>query len=177
MTDTNIGANGPADAPGSDGSTRTESTPPPSTSSSANGYVEDRDRPEPTGWTGWLIFGGLVGLMLGIFHFFQGFIALLHDDYYLVAKSGLAIEFSYTTWGWIQIVIGVLMIASGAGLMVGQTWARVTTSIFVVVSAIISAAFLKAFPIWSALMIGLCVLVLWATIVHGREMKTYADRW
>jgi hypothetical protein len=138
--------------------------------------AREAEPPEPTNWVGWIMFGGLVGIMLGIFHIFQGFIAVLRDDYYLVNSDGLAVKVDYTAWGWVHMGIGLLMLLSGAGLLAGYTWARWTTVVFVLISAIINVGFLKAFPIWSVLMIALCVITLWAVVVHGREMKTYADR-
>ena len=40
------------------------------------------------------------------------------------------------------------------------------------ISAIVNVGFLAAYPIWSSMMIGLDILVMWAVIVHGREMKS-----
>jgi hypothetical protein len=55
--------------------------------------------------------------------------------------------------------------------MAGQMWARVAAVFLAFLSAIVNVGFLAAYPVWSSLMIGLDVLVIWAVTVHGDEMK------
>lgn len=126
---------------------------------------------EPTGWVGWIVFAGVMMLMLGTFHAIQGFVALFRDEYYLVGTNGLTVHVDYTTWGWVHLVAGVLVLAAGAGVIAGQVWARVVGVLFAFLSAIINIGFLAAYPIWSAMMIVIDVLVIWALIVHGSEMR------
>ena len=128
--------------------------------------------PEPTGWVGWIVFAGCMMVLLGLFHAFQGFIALFQNDYYLVGKSGLTIHMDYTAWGWTHLVVGLIVVGAGAALLTGQMWARVLGIVVAVVSALINVGFLAAFPIWSTMMIVFDVLIIWALTVHGREMKT-----
>jgi hypothetical protein len=145
-------------------------------------YSSDVDRAESgvdvpeevgvTGWTGWIAFASIMMVMLGSFHAFQGLVALLDDDYYLVPKSGLAIHVNYTGWGWIHLILGGIIALAGLCLLAGQLWARIVAVAAALVSAIVNVAFLAAFPVWSALMVVLDIVVIWAVIVHGREMKT-----
>jgi hypothetical protein len=39
-------------------------------------------------------------------------------------------------------------------------------------SALLNIGFLSAYPIWSTIMIAIDVLVIWAVMVHGREMRS-----
>ena len=126
---------------------------------------------EPTGWTGWIVFGGTIMIVLGTFHAFQGLVALFKDEYYLVSQKGLAINVDYTAWGWTHLILGIVVALAGAALMAGQMWARVIAVILVFLSAIVNVGFLAAYPIWSSMMIGLDILVMWAVIVHGSEVK------
>jgi hypothetical protein len=127
---------------------------------------------EPTGWTGWIVFGGTIMIVLGTFHAFQGLVAIFKDEYYLVGKNGLTVNIDYTAWGWTHLLLGIVVALAGAALMAGQMWARVLAVFLAFVSAIVNVGFLAAYPIWSSMMIGLDILVMWAVIVHGREMKT-----
>lgn len=127
---------------------------------------------ENAGWTGWIAFASMMMVMLGSFHAFQGFMALLDDGYYRVAKSGLTIHVSYTTWGWVHLVLGSIIALAGIALLAGQMWARIVAVIAALLSALVNVAFLAAFPVWSALMVGLDIIVIWAVIVHGRELKS-----
>lgn len=131
--------------------------------------------PVPTGWVGWITFAGVMMLILGMFHAFQGFIALFQDDYFLVGKEGLTVHVDYTAWGWTQLIVGAVILAAGAGLLAGQMWARVVGVILAVLSAVVNIGFLAAYPIWSTIMIAVDILVIWALTVHGREMKSMSN--
>jgi hypothetical protein len=39
------------------------------------------------------------------------------------------------------------------------------------VSAVVNLGFLSAYPIWSAIMIAVDILVIWALTVHGGELR------
>jgi len=126
---------------------------------------------EPTGWVGWIIFAGTMLVILGIFHAIQGLVALFQDEYYQVGKNGLTLHVDYTAWGWVHIVLGVVMAGAGAGLLAGQMWARVVGVVVALVSSVVNIAFLAAYPLWSMIMIAIDILVIWAITVHGREMR------
>jgi hypothetical protein len=126
---------------------------------------------EQTAWVGWIAFAGLMMVMLGTFHAVQGLVALFKDDYFLVGKSGLTLSVDFTTWGWIHIIGGIIIVAAGVGLFVGKVWARTICVILAMVSAIVNVSFLAAYPIWSATMIAVDVLVIWAITVHGSELR------
>ena len=57
------------------------------------------------------------------------------------------------------------------GLLAGQMWARVVAVVFAFGSALVNAAFLAAYPVWSAMMIAVDILVIWAVTVHGSEIR------
>lgn len=125
---------------------------------------------EPTAWTGWVVFAGVMLMMLGAFQVIQAIVALFDDGFYLVRPSGLAVHVDYNAWGWTHLIIGGVAIVSGLGLLVGNMAARVIGVIAAVVSAIVNLAFLSAYPVWSALVIALDVIVIYAIVVHGGEL-------
>ncbi|WP_407342633.1 hypothetical protein [Pengzhenrongella phosphoraccumulans] len=134
--------------------------------------VSRQVQPAPSGWVGWIAFAGTMMLLLGSFHVIQGLIALFQQEYYLVGANGLTVHLDYTQWGWTHVILGVLVIGAGIGLLAGQMWARVIAVILAFASAIVNVGFLAAYPVWSTIMIAVDVLVIWAVIVHGREMKS-----
>ena len=131
--------------------------------------------PRQTGWVGWIAFAGVMMVVLGLFHAFQGLVALFEDDYYLVGQNGLTLHIDYTAWGWTHLIFGIVVAAAGVGLFTGQMWARVVGVVLAVLSALVNAAFLAAYPIWSTIMIALDILVIWALTVHGRETRSMTD--
>ena len=122
-------------------------------------------------WTGWIAFAGVIMVMLGIFHAIQGLVAIFKDDYYLVGSSGLVVNVDYTTWGWVHLLGGIILVAAGVCVFTGQIWARTVGVILALVSAIVNVGFLAAYPLWSLMMIALDVIVILALTVHGSEMK------
>jgi hypothetical protein len=159
MSDTNLGPTAP------------QQSPPETSMRSGAGSAE----PGTTGWLGWIVFAGVMMLILGMFHAFQGLLALFQNDYYLVAANGLTVHLDYTAWGWTHLIFGIVVVAAGAALLVGQMWARVVAVALAVLSAVVNAGFLAAYPIWSAIMIAVDILVIWALTVHGSEMRTSND--
>ena len=127
--------------------------------------------PEPTGWTGWIAFAALMMIMVGSFQMIQGFVALLDEGYYAVSKNGLVIHADYTTWGWFHLLVGVVLLVSGIGILAGNTAARVVGVVIAAVSALANVLFIAAYPWWSLTIITIDILVIYALIVHGRELR------
>jgi uncharacterized membrane protein len=127
--------------------------------------------PGRTGWTGWVVFAGIMMVLLGTFHAIQGLVALFQDDYYLVGKNGLTLHLDYTAWGWIHLFAGIIVFVAGLCVFVGQVWARTIGVLVALLSAIINVGFLAAYPIWSTMMVVLDVLIIWALVVHGGELR------
>ena len=128
--------------------------------------------PEPTGWVGFIVFAGAMMLMLGCFHAIAGLVGIFKDQYYAVGKNGLVLSIDYTQWGWIHLILGIVIALAGVGLFAGQMWARIVGVIAALVSAVANISFLSAYPIWSTIMIALDILIIWALTVHGREMQS-----
>ena len=122
-------------------------------------------------WTGWVAFGGVMLILLGLFHLVEGIVAVVHDNYYLVTSSGLVVSVDYTVWGWVHIGLGVVAVLAGIGVLAGNAVARVVAIVIAAVSAIVNLGFVAAYPVWSIVVIALDVIVIYAIVAHGRELK------
>ncbi len=123
-----------------------------------------------SGWaTGAIYFAGAMLILIGLFDFFMGLAAII-DDKFFVPLPNYFITLDVTAWGWIHVVLGVVVAAAGLGVFVGATWARVVGIIVAGLSAVANFLFIPHYPIWSVLIIALDVWVIWALAVHGREM-------
>ncbi len=142
------------------------------TSSTADGPYGVPGRDTRTAWTGFVLFGGIMMVMMGTFQAIEGLVALFKDDYFLVTRNGLAVSLDYTAWGWTHLLIGLVAVAAGFGIVAGQMWARVVGIIVAMVSALANIAFVPAYPVWSTIIIAIDVLVIYALAVHGREVKS-----
>jgi hypothetical protein len=128
-------------------------------------------RREPTAWVGFVLFGGIMLVMMGSIEVIQGFVALFKDDYYMVTRSGLVLTWDYSVWGWTHLIIGLIAVGTGIGVMLGQMWARVVGIIIAVISALANLAFIAAYPIWATIVIATDVLVIYALAAHGSEVR------
>jgi hypothetical protein len=133
-----------------------------STSSRSSGSGSHR-----SGWYGWIVFAATIMLMLGIFHVITGLVALFEEDYFLVTKNGLVVSADFTAWGWTHLILGAVIAAAGSALLSGAMWARVVAVVVALLSSVVNLAFLSAYPLWSAIMIAVDVLVIYAVTAHG----------
>jgi hypothetical protein len=111
-------------------------------------------------------------IMVGAFQIIEALTALFRRTYYTVNNDHLLVRVNYTGWGWIHLVLGVLLVCAGLGLFTGQMWARVVGVVLAGLSAVANLVFIAAYPFWSLTVIFLDILVIYAISVHGREMRT-----
>jgi hypothetical protein len=133
------------------------------------------NRRATSGWAGGLIlFAGLMMIMVGIWQALQGLVAIFENEFYVATRNYL-FQFDATTWGWIHLILGLLVAFAGWGLLSGRTWARAVAITLAVLSAIANFLFIPYYPFWSLLIIAVNVVVIWAIAAHGRDVA--ADRY
>src|SRR4051794_23971286 len=127
-----------------------------------------------SGWVGWIAFAGFMMIVVGSFHVIQGLVAIFNDRYYVLPHSGLLVSTSYTAWGWVHTIAGIIVIVAGVCVLAGQIWARVVGTLLALGSAVLNIAFLGAAPVWSVTMITVDVVIIMALTVHGSDIKADA---
>ena len=126
---------------------------------------------ETSSWAnGFILFACLMMIMVGIWQALQGVIAIFENEFYVATRNYL-FEFDATTWGWIHLILGLLVAFAGYGLVSGRTWARVVAITLAVLSAIANFLWLPYYPFWALLIISVDVFVIWAVAAHGREVS------
>jgi hypothetical protein len=118
---------------------------------------------------GFIMFAGVLMIMSGAFQTFTGVVALFENEFYLTTRN-YVFQFDATTWGWIHLLLGIVVALAGFGVLFGQTWARVVGIILAVLSAIANFAFIPYYPFWSITVIALDVFIIWALAAHGRDV-------
>jgi hypothetical protein len=119
------------------------------------------------GATGLTTFAGVMMIMAGGFQLFIGLVALLVNEFYVNTPNYL-FRFDATRWGWIHLLVGLLVLLAGFAVLAGQAWGRVIGIVLAVVSATANFAFIPYYPFWSLTIIALDVFVIWALATHGR---------
>jgi hypothetical protein len=128
-------------------------------------------QPAPSGVpamvAGWGRFAALVVLLSGLFNVLQGIVGIFAPDPYYVVAHGSLFLFDISGWGWWNLIIGILGVITSGGLFAGQMWARVVAVILAILSALGQLFLIPAQPWWSAIVIAMDVLVIYAVTTHG----------
>jgi hypothetical protein len=140
----------------------------PEIDTSSVAYGKD---PDPTGWTGWVVFASFMMIIAGSFQAIEGLVAIFDDGFYHVTENGLVVNVDYSVWGWTHLLLGALLIICGIGVLAGNIVARVVAILLAGLSALVNLVFLEAYPIWGILIITVDVLVIYSLVVHGRELR------
>ena len=128
-------------------------------------------RPGPrepvSGWAlGGITFAACILTLIGIFQAIAGLTAIFDDNFYVVARN-YTFDLDTTGWGWIHLLVGLLLVATGFGLFSRQAWAGVTAIFLASLSAIANFFFIPYYPWWALLVIALDVWVIWALTRPG----------
>ena len=123
------------------------------------------------GAIGVTVFAGVLMIMTGVFHAFQGFVALVNDTFFVVGQE-YVFEFDLTTWGWVHLVLGVVVAVAGFFLFQGAVWARTVAVVMACLSTLASFLWMPYYPVWSLTIIAFNIFVIWAVTVHGRDILT-----
>jgi hypothetical protein len=129
------------------------------------------DVADTTGWVGWGVFAATMMIIGGGLNAMYGLVAVVNDDW-TVWTNRSTVYLDLTTWGWVHIVLGGLVVLAGFGVLSGNIIARTVGVVLAGLSLIANFLFLPVYPLWSLVVITLDVLVIWALTAHGRELRT-----
>jgi hypothetical protein len=125
-------------------------------------YDTTRAREPVSGWAvGGIAFAGVMLVLLGFFQTISGLAAIFEDEFFVVAPN-YTYEVDVTAWGFIHLILGIVMILAGFALFAGSTWARVVGVALAALSALANFFFIPYYPFWSLLIIALAVWVIWS---------------
>jgi hypothetical protein len=126
---------------------------------------ESRD--DVSGWVvGGIAFAATMLVMVGVFQAIAGIVAIANDDFYVVARN-YTFDIDVSAWGWIHLILGVLVALSGFYLFARRAWAAIVALTLAMLSAIANFFFIPYYPWWSIIIIALNVWVIWALTRPG----------
>jgi hypothetical protein len=127
-----------------------------------------------SGWAvGWTYFAALIMIMLGFWHSIAGLSAIIKKSVYTTGGElgdGYFLKFDVSTWGWIHLILGIVIILAGFALLSGAVWARTIGVILAIISSLAAFAWLPYYPVWGILIAALAFAVIWALTKHGRDV-------
>jgi hypothetical protein len=111
--------------------------------------------------SGWLVFAGVLMVFGGFMTLFAGIAAIANDDVF-VATNDYVYRFDLTGWGWIHLILGIVIVLAGFALFQGATWARVVGVVLVGLAMIANFLWLPYAPFWAIVLIAIDGFVIWA---------------
>lgn len=113
--------------------------------------------------------GAFILLVVGIISMLQGIAAIASDELFVVGAE-YVFEFDTTVWGWIHVVVGVLVAIIAVALFGGATWAKIAAIVIACASIVANFVWLPFQPGWAILIIFLDVVVIWALATWDTEV-------
>jgi hypothetical protein len=115
---------------------------------------------------GGVTFASTIMILVGIFQAFAGLAAIIDDQFYVVTQN-YAFDIDTTAYGWIHLIIGIVVAFAGFALWGRKVWAATVAVFLAMLSAIANFFFIPYYPFWSILMIALAIWVIWAITRPG----------
>lgn len=110
---------------------------------------------------GGTVFAAVLLLVDGVLGVIKGITGIAEDDVYS-RVGNYTFKFDVTAWGWIHLVLGIILIIVGAGLFKGALWARAMGVALAGISVILNFMWLPYTPIWAIVSIAIGLFVIWA---------------
>src|SRR3954454_19111111 len=124
--------------------------------------ADARSDDAPSGWAlGGVSFAAVMMVMIGAFQTINGLVAIINDEFFVVARN-YTFDLDVSAWGWIHLVLGLLILFAGFGLFAGSGWAVITALVLTILSAIANFFFIPYYPVWSIVVIALDTWVIWS---------------
>ncbi|MEU0097606.1 hypothetical protein [Streptomyces sp. NPDC006267] len=123
--------------------------------------------PRPGGGSGspWAaggaVFAGVLLLVDGVLGVLKGIAGIASNDVY-ARINDYVFKFSVTSWGWIHLVLGVILVLVGWGILKGATWARGAGVVLASLNLVANFMWLPYTPVWAIVTIAIDVFVIWA---------------
>lgn len=123
----------------------------------------------------WIAFAGVMMVILGSLDVIWGLAAIVNDEVVVVGGHG-ALIFDLTAWGWIQLVLGALILLTGIGLCVGNSAGRWVGVFLIGLNAVLQIVWFTAAPLWALLIIVLDIVLIYQLMINWSEDDRSAQR-
>ena len=136
-------------------------------SETASGTGTGRRRTRRAWSNGYTLFAVAIMFVLGLWQVLVGITAVVRDRL-LAPPPGYVYGFDIAVWGWVLIVLGVLLAGAAAVVLRGRDKGDTAAIWLACLSMVANFLFLPFYPIWSLTIIGLSGTLLWALMTRGR---------
>jgi hypothetical protein len=116
---------------------------------------------------GWLAFAASLLVISGIFKILDAIWAFKYDDDVSESVQTIVFERDLAAWGWIWLLLGILLIVAGFAVVKGAEWARWFGVVVLAVAAIANYSWIVWAPIWTLVLEGIYGAAIYGLMVYG----------
>ena len=114
---------------------------------------------------GWLLFAGIMVLIVGILNTIWG-IAAIDSASFFIEDERFIIE-DLSMWGWIILIVGVVQLFAAFSIWSGGSFGRWIGIISASFSAVAALMSMPGFPLWSLAVFGVDLLIIYGLAAYG----------
>ncbi|TJZ55496.1 hypothetical protein FCH28_09065 [Streptomyces piniterrae] len=118
--------------------------------------------------TGWTVFAAVLMVFGGFMAILQGISAIAKDEVF-VTTTNYVFKFNLTGWGWVHLILGIVVVLAGVALFSGALWARVVGVIIAGLAMIANFLWIPYYPFWALTLIVVDAFVIWALCTGNRD--------
>ncbi|QLH23027.1 hypothetical protein [Streptomyces sp. Rer75] len=122
------------------------------------------------GVSGRLVFGAVMMLFGGLMTLAQG-IAAVRTDRVFVTTPSYIFSYSLGGWGWIHMILGVVLVVAGLATFTGAMWARTAGVVIAGLALIANFLWLPYTPLWATVLLLVDAFIIWALCTGGQGME------
>lgn len=101
-----------------------------------------------------MIFGGAMAI-------FEGIAAIARNDLFLATRH-YVFEFSLAGWGWVHLILGIVLVLAGCAVLSGALWARYFGVAVAGLGAIANFLWVPYYPLWALVLVAVNIFIIWA---------------
>ncbi|HXA53543.1 MAG TPA: hypothetical protein VNV37_01580 [Solirubrobacteraceae bacterium] len=120
--------------------------------------------PEYRSSSGWATFVAVYLMIVGVLNVIWGIAALSNKQYFV---SGGLLWSELNTWGWVAIVVGAIQAIGALLVMSRRAGGAIIAGTLAFFGIMLNFLSIGAYPVWSAIMLVVDALIIWAVTVHS----------
>ena len=115
--------------------------------------------------SGGALFAAILLIVAGSLQALEGLAAVVKGSFFITPVNYF-ITTSAANWGWIHIVVGLLVLVTGFAVLWGAAWARVVGIVLACGAVLTNFLYIPYYPFWSVLIIAISLWVIHSLAVY-----------
>jgi hypothetical protein len=119
---------------------------------------------------GWIVYSWIMLLVAGTLAIIEGIVALSRSSFFTATGAHYVVS-SLNTWGWVQLVVGIVAVLAGLSVVRGGAFGRWAGITVAAVSIVVQLFWVPIVPFWALTILFLDSLVIYGLAVYGGQRQ------